>query len=71
VSDVLICCQLQRLKSGELTWRCGVCGRGVLGLAPAAGDKCRVCGAVVEDAPRGMSGSREVPFRVLVREGKV
>lgn len=42
-------CQLRRRKRGDLTWKCGACGRGALNAIPGVGEGCRCCGAWVSE----------------------
>ena len=66
MSDILYACRLDRLKSGMVTWRCGVCGRGSLGPAPGLKVKCRVCGAHVAR----VAGSAFAPVWAEVAVGR-
>ena len=76
MSSILYRCRLDRLKTGDVTWRCGKCLRGELGPIPGIGDKCPECGAVVKEAPMEEGPFRRnllngVPMWVLVEDGLV
>lgn len=63
-TSVLIC------KIADRGFRCGHCGRGLLGENPRVGQHCKVCGAVVIQVPENKSSRTSAAGMGARRDGR-